>query len=205
MNSETRVLWGHPLVGPSPIQPPRRGAAFKGRGAGRVFVLRDRKRRIPEGEDCVTDEFVDRPVFLDDQGRKLFEIRRREAGYRRSFRLHLRRRWFPPRQTPAGSGLSVPPERTSLKARARTSFQKSPPGRAGAHAPSSPVFRDRRSGIRVPFRFASSIAASNEVSCSGFERKAEAPMDLQSSRISLSLCAVMTMVGIRMPARMRWR
>ena len=49
------------------------------------------------------------------------------------------------------------------------------------------------------------IAASSEVSCSGFERNAAAPADSQRSRAPASLWAVMTMVGIWTPERVRWR
>jgi hypothetical protein len=42
---------------------------------------------------------------------------------------------------------------------------------------------------------ASLIAANNEVSCKGFDRKAMAPVDLQRSRTAGSSCAVMMMAG----------
>jgi len=60
-----------------------------------------------------------------------------------------------------------------------------------------------RGGEGVDPRLALSIAASRAVSCTGFARKATAPAASHLFRTPASSCAVMMMVGITMPSRLR--
>src|ERR1700754_1005693 len=92
MNAKPCVPWRQPFIDPPSVQASRRGAAFERGDASCMFVSLDLKRRIPEGEDSIANEFIDCSVGLDDQGSEFLEIlrhvsheaiRRHALGYRR--------------------------------------------------------------------------------------------------------------------------